>query len=74
MDMDMPEEEYLLELWNKNICPNCGKSTPELGRVGSGRKADGGVCSLECYGEYHKATLVGKHKKRLALVARHQNS
>jgi hypothetical protein len=35
---------------------------PEGQRVGSGKKSDGGFCSLDCYGEYHKKRLVEKHK------------
>ena len=23
------EQSYLLDLWDKNICPNCGKTIPE---------------------------------------------
>jgi len=42
-------EAYLLELWDQNICPNCGKTIPQGTRVGSGRKSEGGFCSLDCY-------------------------
>lgn len=38
-----------LELWDRNICPNCGKTIPQGTRVGSGRKREGGFCSLDCY-------------------------
>ena len=71
--MAISEEQYLLEFWDKNICPNCGNSIQDGKRYGSGRKADGGFCSLDCYAEYHKATLVERHKKRLAAAARHRN-
>ena len=42
-------EASLLELWDRNICPNCGKTIPQGTRVGSGRKREGGYCSLDCY-------------------------
>lgn len=50
--MARSECDYLLELWDKNICPNCGEQIPEHCRIGSGKKADGGFCSLECYAKY----------------------
>jgi len=68
------EQNYLLELWDKGICPNCGRNIPEGKRVGSGRKSDGGFCSLDCYGEYHKAALTERHKKAIAAAKRHRNS
>lgn len=67
-------QKHLLELWDKNICPNCAKSIPEGTRVGSGRKNDGGFCSLGCYGEYHNAALIEKHKGRVATQRKHQNN
>jgi hypothetical protein len=33
------EQNYLLELWDRN-----GKKIPEATRVGSGRKSDGSFC------------------------------
>jgi hypothetical protein len=68
------EESYLRELWDKNICPNCGKAIPEGARVGSGKKSPGGFCSLGCYAEYHKADLIEPGKRIAALAARHRNS
>lgn len=47
--MARSEEDYLRELWDKNICPNCGKDIPKGKRVGSGKKSEGGFCSLDCY-------------------------
>ncbi|MFI5102811.1 MAG: hypothetical protein ACHP9V_05500 [Terriglobales bacterium] len=72
----MPESEqkYLLELWEKGVCPNCGKKIPEGERVGSGKKSDGGFCSLDCYGEYYKAELMERHKKAIAAAEEHRNS
>ena len=68
------EQKCLLELWAKNICPNCGKNIPDGKRVGSGKKSDGGFCSLDCYAQYHKADLTERHKKIVALAKRHRNS
>src|SRR5260370_1178594 len=47
--MAQSEEKYLLELWDKDVCPNCGKDIPEGTRVGSGKKREGGFCTLDCY-------------------------
>jgi hypothetical protein len=72
--MEEFDKEYLLELWDANICPNCGVAIPDQARVGSGKKSEGGFCSLSCYGDYYKATLVDRHQKTLAIVERHRNS
>jgi len=72
--MEESDQDYLLELWDANICPNCGATIPDGARVGSGKKREGGFCSLSCYGDYHKATLVDRHRKTLAIVERHRNS
>jgi hypothetical protein len=55
--MAKTEQDYLLELWQKNICLNCGKAIPEGTRVGSGKKSEGGFCSLDCYGSYYRPEL-----------------
>jgi hypothetical protein len=55
--MAVSESEYLLDLWEKNICPRCGNLIPEATRVGSGRKSDGGFCSLDCYALYYQMEL-----------------
>lgn len=55
--MGVPESNYLLGLWAKNICPYCGKSIPEGTRVGTGRKSDGGFCSLNCYTRFYQLEL-----------------
>ncbi len=68
------ERSYLLELWSKNVCPNCGKEIPEGTRVGSGKKSEGGFCSLDCYGENYKADLTERHKRVVAAAERHRKS
>ena len=72
--MAKSEEEYLLELWQKGICPYCGSSIPEGKRVGSGKKAKGGFCSLDCYARYYELELVERAKKLAAISHRHRNS
>lgn len=54
------EKEYLLKLWKENSCPYCGSNIPEGSRVGSGKKSDGGFCSLDCYAQYYKLELIEK--------------
>jgi len=56
-------EQYLLDLWGKNVCPNCGKDIPEGHRVGSGRKSDGGFCSLDCYARFYEAELTERARR-----------
>jgi hypothetical protein len=68
------ERSYLLELWDKGVCPNCGKKIPECKRVGSGKKSDDGFCSLDCLAEYRSADFTAKHNKAMALGQRHRNS
>jgi len=65
--MARSERNHLLELWSKNICPYCGKDIPDGKRVGSGKKADGGFCSLDHYAAYHELTLKEKAKKLTSL-------
>ncbi len=72
--MGSSEAECLLELWDKNICPFCGKVIPEGTRVGSGNKSEGGFCSLQCYTDYYKTQLIERAKRVAALAARHRNS
>ncbi len=73
-DVSEGEGEVLRELWEKNICPSCGKLIPEGERVGSGRRREGGFCSMDCYVEYHKEKLIERAKRVIALAARHRNS
>jgi hypothetical protein len=41
--------------------------------VGSGRKADGGFCSLDCYTDFHQLQLA-ERARRLAERIRRQES
>jgi hypothetical protein len=72
--MDKSEREYLLEMWGENICPNCAKAIPEASRVGSGKKSDGGFCSLDCYAEYHKRALAQRAFHVATIAKRHRES
>jgi hypothetical protein len=62
------EQAYLNELWAMNICPYCSKAIPEGTRVGSGRKSDGGFCSLDCYAKYHAAELAERARRAAGAV------
>jgi hypothetical protein len=57
------ERQYLLDRWKKNICPKCGAKIPPGKRVGSGKKSEGGFCSLDCYGKYHEAALAKRARE-----------
>jgi predicted nucleic acid-binding Zn ribbon protein len=56
-------ESYLLELWDQNICPNCGKTIPQGTRVGSGRKSEGSFCSLDCYTSFYQLELAERARR-----------
>jgi hypothetical protein len=71
---DQPDGEYLLELWYKNICPYCGQNIPEGKRVGSGRKSEGGFCSLDCYARYYCSALLERAQKVAEIARRHRDS
>ena len=53
----------LLELWDQNICPNCGKTLLQGTRVGSGRKSEGGFCSLDCYTSFYQLQLTERAQR-----------
>jgi hypothetical protein len=63
------ESKYLLDLWDRNVCPWCGRTIPEGTRVGSGRRSEGGFCSLSCYANYHSATLEDRARRVQELSA-----
>jgi hypothetical protein len=72
--MESAESKYLLELWEKRICPFCGKTIPDEKPIGSGRPAEGRFCSLGCYDDYHHTEIIERAKKIQALAERHRNS
>jgi hypothetical protein len=72
--MARSERDYPLELWDKKVCPNCGNSIPEGKRVGSGKKSEGGFCSLDCYAKYHATELSERARRVAALAEQHRNS
>lgn len=63
--MARSEKAHLLELWDRGICPFCAKPIPPNTRVGSGRKSEGGFCSLKCFARYYEMEL-RQRAKRLA--------
>lgn len=71
---DESEDAYLLNLWEQNICPYCGKNIPEGARVGSGRKPEGGFCSLDCYAKYYQLELQARARHLAEITARHRDS
>ena len=72
--MNSDERKYLIELWELNICPNCGQFIQEGMRVGSGHKADGGFCSLNCYAEFYSLELIDRAKNVSELMQRIRNN
>lgn len=72
--MGNSETEYLLELWDKNICPFCGQDIAEGTRIGSGKRSEGGFCSMDCFARYHEAELVKRSARLIELIERHRKS
>ncbi len=63
--MAISDEAYLLDCWRAGLGPWCRRQFPATVRVGSGKKLDGGFCSLGCYGEYHRLSIEERHERRL---------
>jgi hypothetical protein len=63
MKRDLSERMYLARAWEDGVCPRCGKKVTAKDRVGSGRRADGGFCSLQCYAEYYQAEIRSKYRR-----------
>src|SRR5947207_15929510 len=54
------QSEYLSEMWLRNLCAYCGRTIKQGTRVGSGRKSEGGFCSLSCYTKYYQMELIAR--------------
>jgi hypothetical protein len=70
----MSDEDYLLELWAKNICPNCAKPIPAGQRVGSGQKCKGGFCSLDCYASFYEYEITERARRISEAMKKHGES
>jgi hypothetical protein len=57
------EHGYLEECGRRGLCPTCHEFIAT--RIGSGRQSDGTFCSLDCYGEWHRAVLIRRHTERV---------
>jgi hypothetical protein len=66
-DSTHDEADFLLRLWDQGRCPFCGRTFPAAERVGSGRRSEGGFCSLSCYAGYYSLELVDRARLRLDL-------
>jgi len=69
--MAKSEREYLLELRDRNICPNCSKDIPAGICVAYG---PGAFCNLGCVAECNKQELFERARKIQELADRHRNS
>jgi len=67
--MDKSEEDYLLELRNRNICPYCGKTIPVGAKVVRGK---GVFCSLSCVAGYHEPEFTQRAQHLAEISRRHQ--
>lgn len=64
----MQDSHYLGLLWVANTCPCCGVSIPEGTRVGTGRKVDGGFCSMTCYLAYYSLEIAERTQRARKLA------
>jgi hypothetical protein len=65
----MPGQEIsLLDYWDAGICPQCGVTIAEGTQVGTGMKADGAFCSLDCLVMYHGRKFIDDHEQRIKSV------
>jgi hypothetical protein len=46
------ERRLLLEIEGRSLCPFCGQHVKPESRIGTGSKASGVFCSLNCFAEY----------------------
>jgi len=67
------EKDYLLELWDRNICTNCGADILIAAEL-SAATAERGLCSLDCYTKCYDPELAERAKRVAALAARHRDS
>jgi hypothetical protein len=72
--MAISETTYLLELWSRNVCPYCEKVLQPNSRVGTGRKSEGGFCSLDCYAKYYSIELNERSRKVAELAKQHSDT
>lgn len=63
------ESGYLAQMWRRNQCPNCGRLIPAGQRIGSGKKSEGGFCSLSCYTEYYQTEIAARARKAASNAA-----
>lgn len=61
--MATSEQTYLAECRTDNMCPYCHKTFPPEERIGSGRKSEGGFCSLDCYTKYHATDILERQSR-----------
>jgi hypothetical protein len=67
------DENYILDAWEKRICPTCGAIIADERAYGSGRIKDGRFCSLACYGKYHEAAIAKRANEALTKARRKVN-
>ena len=69
---DPPEQEdQLLKLSEKAVCPNCGNAIAAGARQVYGSAV---FCSLDCVAKYNAAELIERHRRIVAALERHRTS
>jgi hypothetical protein len=67
--MDKSEEDYLLELRGRNICPFCGRIIAKGAKVVRGK---GAFCSLDCVASYYEPEFKQRTRHLAEISRRHQ--
>jgi hypothetical protein len=70
----MTKDELIRRSWDEGICPKCGQKIAERKGIGTGRKADGTFCSLDCIAAFHGKDFIRRHQERLERISRAQQN
>jgi hypothetical protein len=58
----------LLDHWDAGSCLQCGVTISKGTQVGTGMKADGAFCTLDCLVIYHGRKFIDNHDQRIKSI------
>lgn len=70
----MTKHERIRRSWDEGICPQCGRKIEEGQGTGTGQRADGIFCSMDCISIFHGEEFVRRHLETLKRVKRAQQN
>lgn len=71
MDAPPNQDEWLRQLAELGICPNCGNAIAPGKRLVRG---SGVYCGLGCVAEFNAVELIDQHRRIVAAFERHRRS